>query len=154
VTPDWFLNQMSAADAPTRLGTWIGVVDAIGQADNVARLGRLTVPTLVLWGVQDDIFSPADEQRLIDALHAGGQGCSDFWWKQYGAVPRPASGDQTDLGHSLIWEAPAGVATDVASFLRFGHPTRSLYRTDPNNVTQVVAEPGKADVRHFAGAHC
>jgi hypothetical protein len=143
---------MVSADAPTRLGTWIGVVDAIGQVDNVSRLRFLTPPTLVLYGIQDDIFAPDDEQRLIDALYAAGEGCSTFWWKQYGAVPRPASGDQTDLAHNLIWEAPVGVAADIASFVQYGHPTPTLYHTDPNNATQVVAEPGHALVRHFVGA--
>jgi pimeloyl-ACP methyl ester carboxylesterase len=154
VAPQSFIDQMVAADEPTRLGTWIGAVDAIGQVDNTSRLRDLTVPTLVLYGIQDDIFTPADEQQLIDSLRADGQGCSTFWWKQYGAVPRPASGDQTDLGHNLIGEAPDGVATDVASFLEVGHPTQTLYRTDPNDATQVVAEPGHALVRHFEGAHC
>jgi len=154
VTPTWFDDEMVTADAPTRLGTWIGVVNAITQTDNVARLRYLTVPTLVLYGIQDDIFSPADEQQLIDALHADGNGCSTFWWKEYGAVPRPASGVQTDLGHNLIWEAPDGVATDIASFLEVGHPTQTLYRTESDDPTQVVAVPGHAVVRHFVGAHC
>jgi len=154
VTPQTFVDQMVTADEPTRLGAWIGIIDAITQVDNVARLGNLTVPTLVLYGIQDDVFTPADEQALIGALHANGDGCSNFWWKQYGAVPRPASGDQTDIGHNIIWEAPAGAAADIASFLQVGHPNRTLYRTDPADPTQIVAEPGHAIVQHFGGAHC
>lgn len=151
ITPPAFLARMDAADAGTPLGTWIGTAESLGAADNTTRLTGLRAPTLVLYAVQDDIFSTADEQRLIDALSAG---CEPFWWKQYGVVPRPAPGEQTDLGHDLPWEAPQGVAADIAAFLVQGHPTQTLYRTDPNDVTRVLAQPGRAVVLHPSAAPC
>ena len=151
ITPPAFLAQMDVADAATPLGTWIGTVESLGNADNSTRLADLRAPTLVLYAIQDDIFSPADEQRLIDAMSAG---CEPFWWKQYGAADRPASGEQTDLGHNLPWEAPQGVASDIASFLLLGRPTRTLYRTKPNDVSQVIAQPGRAHVVHRPAVPC
>jgi hypothetical protein len=50
--------------------------------------------------------------------------------KQYGVLPPPDSGEQTDLGHNLPWKAPAGIAADTAAFLVLGAPTCTLYRTD------------------------
>ena len=151
ITPPAFLAQMDAADAGTPLGTWIGTAESLGAADNSTRLADLRAPTLVLYAVQDDIFSATDEQHLIDALSAG---CEPFWWKQYGVAPRPASGEQTDLGHDLPWEAPQGVAADIAAFLVQGHPTQTLYRTDPTDVTRVIAQPGAALVLHQPAGPC
>jgi pimeloyl-ACP methyl ester carboxylesterase len=148
VAPTWFLAQLRRDFAATPLGTWLGVLENIVTVDNTRRLRHLTVPTLAMYAIQDDIFSPSDEQVLIDSLSTAAQSGGSFWWKEYGAVPPPADGSQTDLGHNLPWEAPNGVATDIASFLLHGQPTRTLYRTDPRDLHRVLAEPGRAEVIH------
>jgi hypothetical protein len=64
-------------------------------------------------------------------------------------LPAPASGEQTDFSHSVVWEAPEGIAMDIASYLRRGRPTKILYHTDyPENVQRVVAERGRAILIH------
>jgi pimeloyl-ACP methyl ester carboxylesterase len=149
VAPQWFLDQLRLDTTAIRLGTWIGALKQIYATDNTERLRHLTVPTLVLYATQDDIFSPADEQTLIDSLTTAAAGRGSFWFKQYGQLPPTASGEQTDLGHNLPWEAPDGVATDIASFLERGRPTLTLYHTDyPTDVQRVIAEPGRAVVIH------
>lgn len=149
VAPPWFLNQVQPAAAATPLGTWIGALKNIYAADNTERLDHLTVPTLVLYATQDDIFTRADEQTLIDSLTTAAAGHGSFWWKQYGELPPPASGEQTDLGHELIWEAPDGVAADITKYLEDGQPTRTLYHTDyPNDIHRILAEPGRAVLIH------
>jgi len=145
VAPSTFLDELRSAAAEVPLGTWIGALKNIYAADNTERLRHLRVPTLALYGIQDDIFSRADEATLIDSLRAAASRGGSFWWKQYGELPPGDSGVQTDLGHNLPQEAPAGVATDIASFLERGRPTRTLYHTDfPEDVQRVVAEPGRA----------
>src|SRR5262245_38768255 len=109
-----FIDQVRPETAALPLGTWIGALQAIAAADNTERLQHLTVPTLVLWGVQDNVFSGAVEQTLIDSLTAAAVGKGSFWWKQYGVLPVPGTGEQTDLGHGLPVEAPEGVALDIA----------------------------------------
>ena len=148
VAAPWLLAQIQPETAATRLGTWIGVLQNVVTVDNTERLRHLTVPTLVMYAIQDDIFSPADQQVLIDSLSAAARSGGSFWWKEYGDVPQPADGSQTDLGHNLPWEAPTGVATDIASFLLRGQPTRTLYRTDPGDIHRVLAEPGRALLVH------
>jgi pimeloyl-ACP methyl ester carboxylesterase len=148
VAPPWLLAQMQPEAAATPLGTWIGVLKNVVTVDNTQRLRHLTVPTLVLYAIQDDIFALADEQALIDSLSPAARSGGSFWWKEYGAVPPPADGSQTDLGRNLPWEAPLGVATDIASFLVRGQPTLTLYRADPSNIHRVLAEPGRALVIH------
>jgi pimeloyl-ACP methyl ester carboxylesterase len=156
VAPPALLAKMQAGAKLVRVGTWIGTLDDLLLADNTLRLERLGVPTLVLWGTQDDIFSRDTEQSLIDALGVAARHGTPFWWKQYGTLPPPDSGDQTDLGHALPWEAPVGVATDTAAFLTIGAPTCTLYHTDyPQDIHRVLAVPGAATVIHAgAGPTC
>ena len=149
VAPPSLLDQIRTDTAAIPLGTWIGALKQITMADNTERLRNLVAPTLVLYAIQDDIFSPADEQTLIDSLSAAAAGRGSFWWKQYGELPPPATGEQTDLGHNLPWEAPDAVATDIASFLTTGRPTATLYHTDyPTDIHRIVAEPGQAVLIH------
>jgi pimeloyl-ACP methyl ester carboxylesterase len=124
-------------------------LEAITETDNTQRLERLTRPTLVLWAVQDAIFSPDTQQKLIGALDVAAAHGGSFWWKQYGVLPPPASGEQTDFGHNLVWEAPGAVALDIASFLVAGRPTDVLFHSGyPEDIRRVVAEPGHAILVH------
>jgi pimeloyl-ACP methyl ester carboxylesterase len=156
VAPPSLLAQLQAGAKLVQVGTWIGTLDDLVLTDNTLRLQRLGVPTLVLWGIQDDIFSRDTEQSLIDVLEAAAHHGTPFWWKQYGLLPPPDSGDQTDLGHALPWEAPLGVATDTAAFLTLGAPTCTLYHTNyPQDIHRVLAVPGAATVIHAgAGPTC
>ena len=149
VAPDWFLNEIRQDTFGIRLGTWIGPLKEIYAADNTQRLRRLKPPTLVLYGIQDDIFSPSDERTLIDALTAAAADRGSFWWKQYGELTPPTDGAQTDLGHNLPWEAPDGIATDIASFLTKARPTATLYHTDyPTDIHRILADPNQAILIH------
>jgi non-heme chloroperoxidase len=144
-----FLSQIVPETAATPLGTWLGALEAITETDNTQRLERLKPPTLVLWAVQDDLFSRDVEQKLIDALTVAADHGGSFWWKQYGVLPPPTDGSQTDFGHNLVWEAPGPVALDIASFLTLGRPTNVLFHTDyPTNIHAIDAEPGKATLIH------
>lgn len=144
-----FLAQIVPETAATPLGTWIGALEAIIETDNTQRLEQLKPPTLVLWAVQDDVFSRDIEQKLIDALTVAANHGGSFWWKQYGVLPPPTDGTQTDFGHNLVWEAPGPVALDIASFLALGRPTNVLFRTDyPADIHRIVGERGKAILIH------
>ncbi|MGE0224334.1 MAG: alpha/beta fold hydrolase, partial [Acetobacteraceae bacterium] len=64
-----------------------------------ASLGRITAPTLIVWGDQDGFASRQDQDRLAGAIagarlrvHAGG-------------------------GHAPHWEDPARTASDLLAFL-------------------------------------
>jgi pimeloyl-ACP methyl ester carboxylesterase len=149
IAPESFLDQARVDTAAIRLGTWIGPLKEIVATDNTERLRHLRVPTLVLYATQDAIFSAADEQTLIDSLRAAASHGGSFWWKQYGALPPTASGEQTDIGHNIQTEAPVGLASDIASFLTRGRPTLTLYHTDyPTDIHRIVGEPGRAVVIH------
>lgn len=81
VAPTWFLNEIRPETAAVRLGTWIGPLEQIYAADNTSRLRHLQAPTLVLYAIQDDIFTLTDEQTLISSLTAAATAGGSFWWK-------------------------------------------------------------------------
>jgi non-heme chloroperoxidase len=144
-----FLDQLRPETEATPLGTWIGALADLVAADNTQRLHQLAVPTLVLWATQDGVFSRDAEQKLIDSLSVAAGHGTEFWWKQYGQLPPTTTGEQTDLAHNLPWEAPAGLAADIASFITDGRPTCTLYRSDyPADPHRVLAEPDRAVVIH------
>lgn len=149
VAPLSLVEAIATETAEVPLGTWLGETKALLDTDNTRRLTHLKAATLVLWGSQDAIFyqSP-DQDALIASLKKAAKGRGSFAFKQYGALPLPASGYQeSDIGHNVQWEAPAEVARDIDAFLRTGRPTRDLFRTDfPADVQRIVTEPGAATI--------
>jgi len=144
-----FIAKVIPETAATPAGTWLGALEGIVGADNTQRLEHLKAPTFVVWASQDFLFTPAIEQKLIDALTVAAQNGGSFWWKQYGVLPPPADGSQTDFGHNVVWEAPDALALDIASFLVTGRPTNTLFHSGyPADIHRVVAEPGKAILVH------
>ena len=47
--------------------------------------------------------------------------------KQYGTTPASQTGEQTDLGHSINWQAPVETARDIREYARNGKPTPGLF---------------------------
>jgi len=87
--------------ARLRLGTWIGVAKAVLATDNTEQLKTLKVPTLVLWGTQDTIFSDDDQKNLRQVLQAAAKANGAVvYWKQYGVVPLELS--PISLDHSQL----------------------------------------------------
>ena len=135
--------------AATTLGTWTGVPESVLTIDNTEKLRSLSVPTLVLWGTQDVVFTASDEAALRRALDHSRALCREhYFFKTYGKEPLPSSGLQTnDIGHILHWEAPEGVAADLAAYLRpDGQPARDLYYADRKDLTHVLTARDQATI--------
>jgi pimeloyl-ACP methyl ester carboxylesterase len=79
---------------------WQAVIDGVNRFDDRADLGRISAPTLLLWGEQDAYFSLAEQERLAAAIHGAR------------LVTYP------ETGHSPHWEHPEQVALDIAAFIR------------------------------------
>lgn len=140
------------------LGTWVGVARVLLSVDNGERLKGLSVPTLVIWATQDNVFleSP-DQQSLRASLDAASARCRMSWfWKQYGRKPLPASGNQDDdLGHNTQWGAPEAVAADLAAFLKDGgEPVKDLPYADPGNVRRVLTSAAEARIIEGRARNC
>ncbi len=143
-----FLAPYIPETAQVRLGTWIGASRALLQTDNTARLLKLDVPTMVIWATQDSIFLENPDQQAIRATLAVAATAHHrtYYWKQYGLIPLPASGNQeSDIGHNVQWGAPDSVASDINHFIRYGVPDPDLSHSDAApNVRHIVVEPGRA----------
>ncbi|MFF1654065.1 alpha/beta fold hydrolase [Streptomyces sp. NPDC058251] len=77
---------------------WQETLRGLLEADLRATLAGILVPTLLLWGEQDDILPRSDQQTILDAIH--------------GARLLTYEGS----GHGLHWEKPDRVVADLAAF--------------------------------------
>jgi pimeloyl-ACP methyl ester carboxylesterase len=143
-----FIDKLAPETAQVRIGTWLGVAGMLLTNNNTARLGTLSVNSVILWGTQDVLFPEADQIALRLALDTAAEACrSGYIWKQYGKVALPASGEQeSDLGRSPHWGAPAQVAADIHAVITTGRPTSDLYFANPANFTQIQTEAGAAEL--------
>lgn len=146
------VNRIAAQTAQESLATW-GTMDTTQRpATPPPDPSGLAMPVMVLWGSEDAYFDRASQDRLMEQLRAAGRRHPGmyFCWKQYGVRPRPASGNKReadDIGHNLSWEAPRGLAADIASFVRRGAPTRDRYRSNaPDHPREILVEAEQATV--------
>ena len=94
-----FLESMVQESLKVPAFVWKATIAGLLQDDFTEELGRITAPTLVIWGDHDTIL-PRSEQ---EALAAGISGAR--------LVVYPGA------GHVFYWEDPARVAVDVAAFV-------------------------------------
>lgn len=84
---------------------WKDTLRGLLEADLGATLTGILVPTLVIWGDEDDFLPRDDQQAVLDAIH--------------GARLLTYEG----TGHAVHWEQPERVVADLAAFaLRVGRP--------------------------------
>jgi non-heme chloroperoxidase len=97
--PPGFLDMVVAETLKLPAAVWRKALAALMAEPTPAGLGRIAVPTLLLWGDRDGLVSRADQALLEGAIagarlavHEGG-------------------------GHSPHWEDPARVAAEIAEFV-------------------------------------
>ncbi len=78
---------------------WLGIVMGLEVLDWTKAASRITAPTLILWGNQDELMIEGDQTALRAALPKAQFICYE------------------GLGHSMFWEQPERVATDLNEFL-------------------------------------
>ncbi|WP_052226302.1 alpha/beta fold hydrolase [Microbacterium mangrovi] len=78
---------------------WLAVLDGLATAVPPTRGGRIAVPTLILWGADDDVLPAAQADELARAIPGS----------------RLVSYEST--GHLVLWERPERVAADLAAFI-------------------------------------
>ena len=81
------------------LAVWRATFGELRGLDHGPELGRITAPTLLLWGDQDALIPRSQQELLVASLPAAR------------LVVYPGA------GHSPNWEEPARVAGDVAAFV-------------------------------------
>jgi len=148
-----FLKPYVPETAKVKLGTWIGATKALLATDNSTRLLKLSVPTLVLWASQDNVFlADPDQLAIKSVLHdAATHQNVTMYWKQYGSRKLPPSGAQEDdIGHNIPWGAPEQVAADINAFITRGRPLQSLPHADaPDHITHIVVDQGTSLIEKY-----
>jgi non-heme chloroperoxidase len=98
--PEGFLEGLVAESRKLPARVWTRALDGLVAFDDAADLGRITAPTLLIWGDQDAVVSRQDQQRLKDA------------------IPNTRLEVYPETGHSPHWERPERVAADLDAFIR------------------------------------
>lgn len=93
--PEEFLEGLVAESLKLPARVWRSALDGLVAFDDAADLGRITVPTLLIWGNRDAVVSLEEQQRLQEAI-------PDARLKVY-----------PEMGHSPHWEHPERVAADL-----------------------------------------
>jgi non-heme chloroperoxidase len=97
--PAEFLDMVVAESLTVPARVWCDALAGLLTHDTAAELGRITAPTLIVWGDQDTIAAQDMQQRLQAGLA--------------NATLVSYRGN----GHGVHWEEPARVAHDIAAFV-------------------------------------
>jgi pimeloyl-ACP methyl ester carboxylesterase len=98
--PPEFFEQIVAESLKLPARLWRAVLDGLLAFADVEQLGRISAPTLLLWGDHDALFARADQSRLVTA------------------IPRARLRIYPETGHCPNWERPEEVARDLVSFMQ------------------------------------
>jgi non-heme chloroperoxidase len=100
--PEPFFERIVAESLKLPARVWKSALDGLVAFDDMADLGRIAAPMLLMWGEWDRLLSREEQDRLADAIPGAG------------LVVYPAT------GHSPNWERPERVAADLDAFMREG----------------------------------
>lgn len=99
LAPEFFDRVIvESLKAPARV--WRDVFTNLLASDDTAELGRIAVPTLLLWGDRDALFSRADQDALL------------------AAIPGARLHVYEAIGHCPNWECPEQVVEDLMQFMK------------------------------------
>jgi pimeloyl-ACP methyl ester carboxylesterase len=97
--PEFFERLLTeSVKLPARL--WRATFDGLLSFDDSRELGRIAVPTLLLWGDRDALFSREGQEQLATA------------------IPNARLRVYPDTGHCPNWERPELVAADLTAFIQ------------------------------------
>lgn len=97
--PSEFFQRIVAESMKLPPRLWRIAIDRLVEYDDTQQLARVEVPTLLLWGDRDALFSRADQDRCMAAL------------------PDARLTVYEETGHCPNWERPEQVAADITAFL-------------------------------------
>jgi non-heme chloroperoxidase len=98
--PEPFFERMVAESLKLPARVWKSALDGLLAFDDTADLGRISAPTLLLWGQSDRLLSQEEQDHLAAAIPGAG------------VIVYP------ETGHSPNWERPQQVAADLDAFMR------------------------------------
>jgi pimeloyl-ACP methyl ester carboxylesterase len=97
--PPAFLETMIAESLKIPARVWQAALEGILADDWSAELGKIAVPTLIVWGDQDGLALEREQPALA------------------AAIARSRLAVYADTGHAPHWEEPKRIADDLATFI-------------------------------------
>jgi non-heme chloroperoxidase len=101
--PYAFFEGLVAASLQAPARVWQGAFEGILAFDDAGQLGRISAPTLILWGDRDALFAGQAGQERLAA-----------------AIPDARLTVLPETGHSPNWERPERIAAEIEAFVRGG----------------------------------
>jgi non-heme chloroperoxidase len=94
-----FLDGVISESLKVPVRVWKEALQGLIDTDYSAQLNRIDIPTLIMWGENDEIFSRDDQNKLLALL------------------PKATFQPYSENGHAPHWENPQRVATNLIEFL-------------------------------------
>lgn len=98
--PQLFMERVMSESGRLSAAVWNGVAQGWSDVSYLRSLSSVRVPTLLIWGDADAMFSLADQQSLASA------------------IPGARLLTYEGTGHAVHWEQPDRVAADLTRFMR------------------------------------
>jgi non-heme chloroperoxidase len=95
--PQTFLDIIVAENLKVPARVWKAVCEGLLEDDSANELDRIPAPTLVVWGDQDTILSRTEQEAMA------------------AAIPNARLVVYKGAGHSIYWEEPERIASDLAA---------------------------------------
>lgn len=105
--PEGVLDDQEGSALSIPRAVWFAGIEGLVAAVPPLRRGTIAVPTLILWGAEDDILPASQAHELAGAI--GGSRLMVY----------------EGTGHLVLWERPERVAADASAFIAAnasGHP--------------------------------
>lgn len=99
LAPD-FLDALVTESHRMPARVWRALIASFAHVDHRPALGRITAPTLIVWGDADAFFPRADQDVLLQG------------------IPRSTLTVYEGCGHCPSWEDPARFAQDLLAFMK------------------------------------
>ncbi|WP_394248908.1 alpha/beta fold hydrolase [Arthrobacter pityocampae] len=96
--PAWYIEDRIRDGVKMPAYVWKGILEGLSTATPPTDSGRITAPTLILWGDQDSLLPRSEQETLVARVS--------------GAVFKAYPG----VAHLVLWERPDLVAHDVNEF--------------------------------------
>ena len=109
--PEAFFDRLVAESCTVPARVWRDVLLGLLAYTDAPQLGGISVPTLVLGGEEDALFSPAEQSAVAEV------------------IPGARLGLYPDTGHCPNWERPDVVAADIYAF---------VHRTEKGNEAPIT----------------
>ena len=129
------INEIYQETINTPLATWFETLNHISQFHISSKLEHLKVPTLVIWGADDELMpNNPDQSRLKSNLKSAYQNHqTPVFYKTYSK----SDTDDLHFGHNLHWAIPNEIANDIIGFIvqnqnikTYNHNTINIGNTD------------------------